>query len=288
MPPHDLDHLYQLPLAEFTKARDELAKQSESNRGAIRRLQKPNVPAWAVNQLYWRSRREYDALIGAAERARRAQVATLGGKSADVAKAEADHAAAKRAALDRIRTMLKEAGESATPATFRAIAETLDALPTADPPGRLTRPLKPMGFEGLAGLLKGKPIAQQSAQVLPFRAAVKSAGGTGESKHPDRKQSTEAASRQAAVLAKREAERQKAAARELASRIREAKVAEVAAARKLATARAEVEKAERQRDRLTEQLDAATQRLDRLKRQARELEQSAAAARSSREQLERA
>jgi hypothetical protein len=274
----DLDHLYQLPLAEFTKARDELAKRSETNRAAIRQLRKPNVPAWAVNQLFWRERAAYDALIGAAERVRRAQVSALGGKSADIAKAESDHAAARRAALDRIRTILEHAGEKATPATLRAISETLDALPAADPPGRLARPLKPMGFEGLAGLLKGKPIAQRPAAVLPFRPAAGAA---------DRKKLTAADTRRQALIEKREELARKQAAKELASRIREARSAERAATSKLTAVRAEMDKAEQYRDRLTEQLDEATQRLDRLKRQASELEQTAATATRKREELER-
>ena len=142
----DLDQLYQLPLADFTKARDELAKQSVSDGAAIRRLQKPNVPAWAVNQLYWRERGAYDALIAAAERVRRAQVNALAGKGSDVTKAEADHVAARRAALDRIRAILKQAGEKATAATMRAIQETLDALPGAEPPWPADSPAEANGF----------------------------------------------------------------------------------------------------------------------------------------------
>ncbi|HZI44113.1 MAG TPA: hypothetical protein VFD53_02770, partial [Ilumatobacter sp.] len=33
----------------------------------VRALQKPSVPAWAVNQLFWRSRPVYDELIARAE-----------------------------------------------------------------------------------------------------------------------------------------------------------------------------------------------------------------------------
>ena len=47
----EIDHLYELPLSEFTKARDELAKRASSDREAIRRLQKPNVAAWAARPI---------------------------------------------------------------------------------------------------------------------------------------------------------------------------------------------------------------------------------------------
>src|SRR5437868_2742976 len=98
----EIDRLYQLPLSEFTKARDELAKREASHRAAIGRLQKPNLPAWAVNQLYWHDRTLHGALVSAAERLRKAQVAALAGKTGDTAQAEADHRAVRKAAADRI------------------------------------------------------------------------------------------------------------------------------------------------------------------------------------------
>src|SRR5262249_10260221 len=53
-----VDQLYRGPLAEFTAARNALAKE---HRGAdasrIRKLAKPTVVAWAVNQVYWHSRK---------------------------------------------------------------------------------------------------------------------------------------------------------------------------------------------------------------------------------------
>jgi hypothetical protein len=279
----EIDRLYQLPLTDFTRARDDLAKGSESDRAAIRRLQKPNLAAWAVNQLFWQDRGLYAALISAAERVRRAQVNALGGKPTDVPKTEAEHAAAKRSAQDRIQTILGDAGENATAATLRAISETLDALPSVEPPGRLTRPLRPMGFEGLAGLLKGKPVAARAAQVLPFRSTPgRSAADSGASVNAEASRA-----KQAARLAKREAERQRQAARELARQIREAEAAERDVSRKLASARTDLEKAEHGRKRLAEQLDEASQRIDRLRRQAEELERAAATATRVREQLQR-
>ena len=167
-----LDRLYQLPLSEFTNARDELAKQDASRRAEIRRLPKPNVAAWAVNQLYWRERGAYEALVVSSERLRKAHMASLTGKTADVPAAEAAHANARRSAADRVRKMLEEAGDAGSPATMTAIGETLDALPTADPAGRLVRPLKPAGFETLTGLLKGKKIAVKTADVLLFKPSA--------------------------------------------------------------------------------------------------------------------
>src|SRR4051812_40580815 len=106
----EIDRLYQLPLAEFTKARDTLAKQTpEGHRAAVRRLQKPNLPAWAVNQLYWQDRAAYNALMASAERRRAVQLGMLAGKSADLAEVEADYARARKSAADRVRALLKGA-----------------------------------------------------------------------------------------------------------------------------------------------------------------------------------
>jgi hypothetical protein len=66
----ELDRLYRLPLAEFTGARNELAKRSGKRSAEIKALAKPPVAAWAVNQLYWQRRPEYDALVDAAQQLR--------------------------------------------------------------------------------------------------------------------------------------------------------------------------------------------------------------------------
>ena len=58
--PDDLiDQLYQLPLDEFTAARNALAKSS--GQASLKALEKPTLAAWAVNQLYWHQRATYDA-----------------------------------------------------------------------------------------------------------------------------------------------------------------------------------------------------------------------------------
>jgi hypothetical protein len=44
-----VDRLYELPLDEFVAARDALAKERKDP--AVKKLRKPTVPAWAVNQL---------------------------------------------------------------------------------------------------------------------------------------------------------------------------------------------------------------------------------------------
>jgi hypothetical protein len=48
-----IDQLYQLPLEEFTSARNALAKDAGADAARVRALTKPPIAAWAVNQLHW-------------------------------------------------------------------------------------------------------------------------------------------------------------------------------------------------------------------------------------------
>ena len=163
-----IDRLFQLPLDEFTAARNELAKEAGSAGADIRALPKPNVPAWAVNQLYWRERRVYDKLIRDSERLRAAHAQSLAGKNVDLPMIELQHKASLKAAADAVRSLLAAAGDAATPATLKSVVDTLQALPGGSEPGRLTRPLAPIGFGALGALMKGAGSSKALAEVVTF------------------------------------------------------------------------------------------------------------------------
>ena len=188
MPPADIerqiDALYQLPLEEFTPARNALAKALK--RPAIKELEKPNIAAWAVNQLYWKQRATYDRLIKAAERLRGEHRKLLTGKAADIRDSEKTHREAIREAADRIRQLLTNSGHATSDATMNAVQETLAAVPTAAAPGRLTRPLQPMGFEALSGVSISP--SQPSLRIVekPARAADTSAAPSKEDRARER------------------------------------------------------------------------------------------------------
>lgn len=148
----EIDRLYQLPLDAFTAARNALAKQAGGDAGRVRALAKPSVPAWIVNQLYWHDRKAWDALISAAGNARDVNRAVLAGKNGDVRAANAVHDEAVEAAFKAALARLGASGHPATDATRQAIATTLRALPADEPPGRLTKPIQPIGFGALAGV----------------------------------------------------------------------------------------------------------------------------------------
>lgn len=164
-----IDRLYQLPLSEFTAARNELIAQTAGQgAGAVKALGKPMVPAWAVNQLYWRERRPYDKLIRASERLRAGHAHALAGKKVDLAMLELEHHAAVKAAADAVRRLLARAGDPATPSTMKAVIDTLQALPGGGQPGRLTKPLAPLGFGALGALMKGAATPKSLAEVVVF------------------------------------------------------------------------------------------------------------------------
>ncbi|HKF79772.1 MAG TPA: hypothetical protein VKB17_02990 [Thermoleophilaceae bacterium] len=73
-----VDGLYALPLDEFTVARDDLVRRLRREGEAdaaeeVKRLRKPTVAAWALNQARRSNRRQVDELIDAGRRLREAQ-----------------------------------------------------------------------------------------------------------------------------------------------------------------------------------------------------------------------
>lgn len=165
----EIDRLYQLPLAEFTGARNALVRQAGKEGAAVRTLQKPQLAAWAVNQVYWRHRLRFDRLVKASEGLRRAHRQAIAGTGVDLPAAERAHREALADALDAARDVLHEAGEARSPAVLSAVTDTLRALPSPDPLGRLVRPLTPAtGFEALAGVVPR--AAGRAASAAPKAA----------------------------------------------------------------------------------------------------------------------
>jgi hypothetical protein len=247
----EVDKLFQLPLEQFTAARNALAKEAGANRHEIRSLQKPPVPAWAVNQLYWKRRPVYDALIDAASTLRTAHKAVLAGKRTDLRAASKEHEDAIENALKAALALLIESGNAATDTTKQAIATTLRGLPSDERPGRLTRTLQPGGFEALAGI-PVRPIADGRTKAAP-RAAEPAR------REPDTAKTTEDTK---AIARAREA---------VATATRALKLAEHTARREefeAARAARDVEKAEREVDNAKEQVEAAKQALEAAGREA--------------------
>jgi hypothetical protein len=151
----EIDDLYRGPLGEFTAARNGLAR-TLTGAGAqrVRKLAKPTLIAWAVNQLYWRARPVYDRLLKSGAALRDAQLGALKGKRTDVRAAAETHRAALAAAVARA---VEIAGAQGARPEAEPLARMLEAVSLAgthpERPGRLTRPAAPAGLEALKGLL---------------------------------------------------------------------------------------------------------------------------------------
>jgi hypothetical protein len=162
----DVDALFSLPLAEFTGARNALAarlkksgRSDEKEEAArVKALAKPSISAWAVNQLYWNHREEFDQLLALGERFHKAQ------KSGKVAEMRTTLDARREALTelsDLATSLLRDAGQNPSPDTIHRITTTLEGISAyssrRDGPraGRLTHDVDPPGFESLASFVPG-------------------------------------------------------------------------------------------------------------------------------------
>ena len=169
----EIDALFRLPLAEFTGARNTLAarlkKEGRSNEAdRVKLLGKPSVSAWAVNQLYWDHREEFDELIAASKQFRPAS-SRVAGRVAGMR----DSLDARRESLTQLSdlagSLLRDSGHNPTPDMLRRVVTTLEALsayallPDGPTPGRLTQDVDPPGFESLALLMSGGGRVEQTS-----------------------------------------------------------------------------------------------------------------------------
>jgi hypothetical protein len=154
----ELDRLYGLSPAEFTSARETLAKKLRAegdgaDAARVKTLRKPTAAAGIVNRLARDERMNVRALLAAGERLRDAQASLLRGSGPP----DAVHKAADDE-RNAIAALLKAARKDAPgDAVLRRVEETLRAAAVDEEArhlleqGRLTRELEPVGF-GLAGV----------------------------------------------------------------------------------------------------------------------------------------
>jgi hypothetical protein len=168
-----IDELYKLPLEEFTKARNALAKSlSGDGKQAITALAKPTVPMWVVNQLHWQNAPTYNALVDASEKLRTAHRAALTGKNVDTRKAEELHKTTLEKAFAQAVAATEKKGIRLSDAARDAVRRTLTALPTDEPAGRMTREPPAAGFSLLTGIKpRPAPPAKKAAPEPKLSAA---------------------------------------------------------------------------------------------------------------------
>jgi hypothetical protein len=153
-----IDELYKLPLADFTKARNTLAKALDgADRKEVAALAKPSLPAWIVNQLYWHDAPSYRALVDASEKLRAAHRAALSGRNADTRKPDELHRTTIEKALTRALALADKRGVAVSDAARDALRRTLSALPVDEPAGRITHEPPAAGFSLLTGVKPADP-----------------------------------------------------------------------------------------------------------------------------------
>jgi hypothetical protein len=178
------DALYGLPLEQFTPERDELAKRlrKEGDRDAadrVKKLRKPTVAAWAVNQVARTQPKAIRELGKAGEALRDAQAAIVAGKgSADKLRSATERErAVVQELMDAARGLLSGSGKGLSESVLEDVAETLRAAAVDDDTreavlaGRLDRERRAAGLgAGLEGFaVSGAP----TTRVTPARAPAK-------------------------------------------------------------------------------------------------------------------
>jgi Alanine-zipper, major outer membrane lipoprotein len=167
-----VDDLYGLPLQEFTPSRNELAKRLGDPE--IKKLKKPSVSAWAVNQLARKREVDVRRLLRAGERLEQAQRGLVGGGDQ---RAFAEAQREERDAVRRLRTeaaeILRDGGHPASDATLERLAATLHAGAATEDgrallrDGRLTEDLEPLGFGAMVGVKPPPGGARERPKAAP-------------------------------------------------------------------------------------------------------------------------
>jgi hypothetical protein len=247
-----IDRLYGLPLDAFVAERDALAKalRADGKRdeaAAVKKLAKPTVAAWAVNQAVRTQKKAAGELWQAGDALAAAQDAILAGKGSggDLRTAAERERAAVEPLVDAARGLLTASGGDLSEATIERVRQTLHAG-AIDPDaredvasGRATRERAPQGLFGGGEVAVAPTPRARKAEAAP--RARKAEPAT----KPKRDAAAAKREREAAKREREEAARQRkeAAARERARKAAEQRVAK--AEKAVAAAAERVEAARR-------------------------------------------
>ena len=168
--------LYKLPLDEFTAARDKLVKELRSagdkdTAATVKALKKPNVAAWALNQLAHRHPKSLEKLFDVTAKVREAQRRVMSGRKADLRKATDERNAVVAKLTKQAEDLLSEGGHAASGQTMSAIGDSLIGVASDEQGaealrgGRLTREFAPGAVVdvGLLGVVPDEETDDESA-----------------------------------------------------------------------------------------------------------------------------
>jgi hypothetical protein len=197
-----IDQLYSVPLDEFVERRNELARslREDANRPAsdeVRKLRKPTLPAWTVNQLARREKMRLRGLLTAGERLRKAHEELLVGGSPEALQQGRD--GERRAIAELVgaaELLLKEAGHPASEATLERVRDTLHAAVVDEGIGRRVREGRLEKEEQMTGFGFGNlPAPERAAKTKPATRATR--GQKRETKKDDAAREKQAQARKA-------------------------------------------------------------------------------------------
>jgi hypothetical protein len=170
--------LYALPPADFTAARDELARElrARGERTAadeVKRLRRPNHPAWVVNRLAREEPELVEALLGAGGELRQAHRQASAGRGGARLR---DAAEAEREAVDRLIAIARRLDDRA--AVLERVRATLhvaaadDEVRAALAAGRLTNDAQSAGMWPLAAAGAAAPARRGGQRAKPAEPAA--------------------------------------------------------------------------------------------------------------------
>jgi hypothetical protein len=247
----EIDRLYELPLGDFTGARDEAVKQLRADgrrdlADQVKQLRKPTVPVWIVNRLAHERALDVQRLVKAGEALTKSQVEVASGSRPDrftEARSEEQRALERLADAARElaeREALGASGIERAIQTLRAASLTAEGRELLKG-GRLTEELEPPGFDALSAAPKrktrpAKPIKRKDDREQRRRVLTEARERVGQlrSKERDLVKAARAAQREA-----ERAEREAAASR---GRAEAAEAKAAAAAQERAAAESELER----------------------------------------------
>ncbi len=293
------DELYALPLAEFTRTRDERAKAlrkagDRDEADAVKALRKPTVAGWALNQLARRRPKEVKGLVAAGEDLRAAQEELLAGGDR---RAFQSAAATER---DQVAKLAREAVELAaedgvrgSPALTEKIAATLHAAAldeeTAEElrAGRLVREREAIGgFGAISAEAPPRSRGAPAKRSEPPKERATAAAGQAGRRAPRAKAAGNDAKRGEAAKRRADAERREQAERR--QRVAAARTDERHARRELEAAAKAIEHAESRAEAARAHAEEANSRAKTTAERLKEARRAQAAAKKAHARAERA
>jgi hypothetical protein len=298
----EIDRLFDLPLEEFVAARNTLAKKltqaGEKAKGEeVKKLPKPSVPAWALNQLSRKQPELLRAYFEASDRLFRAQVRAMsaGGADPDFRPATEGQRAALGALVEAAGRALEDGGHKDSRAMVERVAMTLrsavldEAARRRLREGRMIEDLAEAGFDAFAASLGAMPeppkpsAGEREARRAELERAEKARAREEESARAREERTREGL--RAAKEALREAEREAGAAKKATI----AAVRAVEAKRKTAEeARRALKAAEEALEEARAAFGEAQQELEAAEAEAKNRERGAQAAETSVDRARRA